>query len=848
MQGGGPRDAPVHGRSHGTDSGHGSPPGAAPQRRRLTRRPGYMRSTAGPGIGFLSPVVSTSCQISAGPTGQESHYSQSKAGQCGLDPSSRCQVVGSPFLKSSLAPAVASVGCLHPGQSSTRETPVHFALHSRNGNKLPEKLTRPCRPGDSGCWQDFLSSDSSKTLAPSLDVAWSEGSRGPKTVKALTSPELNGSADIPALPGSQDTFTSSFSFIRLSLGAAGERGEAEGCLPSREAEFLHQSPQDMAAEASSSDRPAEDPRHLWTVSLQAASGLVDLDQVTGSSSKPECGLVSPLDTGFSSQDPTSADGWGDQGSDWTDTQGWDSLLSEWEPMLQDYLLSNHRQLEVTSLSLKLQKLQEKAIEDGDYDKAETLRQRLEDLEQEKSHLPWVLPSRQPALGSFLGYLAAQTRVALHGATQRAGIDDPEAPLEGELRTAAQDSLPASITRRDWLIREKQQLQKEIEALQSRMSALEAKEQQLSQELEEQETLLQGQGCDLPLLVAQLSPGQLQEVSKALGETLTSASQAPFRVEPPETLRSLRERTKSLTLAVREVTAQVCSGERLCSSLRRRLSDLDAKLPALLEAKVLAVSGSHFCTAKELTEEIWALSSEREGLESLLGRLLALSSRSVRRLGSVKEDYARCRQDLALQEAVHKAGVKANTVKYMEVLEGRLRSCRCPLLARVWEADLEACRLLMQSLWLQEAGSSPHAEDEKPVDGTGEATWTAALAVHARPHPEEEKIPWQVFHEGNTHSAPLPRCAGGHQKEESHVISAEVGEKCEAIGSRLLHLEDQLHRAIHSHDEALFQSLHGELQMVKETLQAMILQLQPPKETGGEATASHLTAGVQEAQA
>lgn len=76
----------------------------------------------------------------------------------------------------------------------------------------------------------------------------------------------------------------------------------------------------------------------------------------------------------------------------------------------------------------------------------------------------------------------------------------------------------------------------MEALQSRMSALKAKEQQLSRELEEQETLLQGQGCDLMPLVAQLSPGQLQEISKALGETLTSAAQAPLCVEPPEALR------------------------------------------------------------------------------------------------------------------------------------------------------------------------------------------------------------------------------------------------------------------------------------------------------------------------
>lgn len=47
-----------------------------------------------------------------------------------------------------------------------------------------------------------------------------------------------------------------------------------------------------------------------------------------------------------------------------------------------------------------------------------------------------------------------------------------------------------------------------------------------------------------------------------------------------------------------------------------------------------------------------MSSEREGLEMFLGRLLALSSRNARRLGSVKEDYLRCRQDLALQEAAH----------------------------------------------------------------------------------------------------------------------------------------------------------------------------------------------------
>ncbi|XP_055473573.1 disrupted in schizophrenia 1 protein [Psammomys obesus] len=597
----------------------------------------------------------------------------SKAGHCGLGPDTQCQgsLVGGPSLKGSLAPAVASSGPPHSAQGSMRGAPARFAAHSRDDSSLPERLTGPCRPGDGGCWQECLSSGSSKSLGPVVHAAWSEGSRAPKTEKRPPSPGLNGPSYTPVLPGSQDPFTSSFSFIRLSLRAAGQRGEAEGCLPRREAELLYQSPQAMAAEAPDPG-PHEDPRPLRTSSLQAPPASADSAEGTGSPSELECCLVSSRDAGLSSQAAGGAEDPG--GCAWA-ARGWHALLKDWEPVLQGCLWSHRRQLEVTSLSLKLQKLQEKAIEGGDYDKAETLKQRLEDLEQEKGRLPWALPSQQPALHSFLSYLAAQTRVALHGATKRSCRSDPEAPPEGEPRTAAQDSLPASITRRDWLLGQKEQLQREMEGLQASMSAMQAREQQLSRELAEQELLLRWHSRDLDVapLLARLSPSQLQEVSQVLGETLTSDGQAPpYPVEPLEALRSLRERTKSLSLAAREITAQVCSAERLCSSVRRRLGELDTRLPTLLEAKMLAVSGSHFCTAKELTEEVQALSAEREGLESLLGRLLALNSRNIRRLRSVQEDYVRSRQDLALREAAHKAAVKANTAQRMEALEGRLR--------------------------------------------------------------------------------------------------------------------------------------------------------------------------------
>ncbi|KAB0347796.1 hypothetical protein FD754_012653 [Muntiacus muntjak] len=269
--------------------------------------------------------------------------------------------------------------------------------------------------------------------------------------------------------------------------------------------------------------------------------------------------------------------------------------------------------------LPMQEMQEMQIRSL----AETIQQRLEALEKERSSLHFQLPSRQPALSGLLGHLGAQARASLRRAAQRAGGDDPQARLRMDPQmseAAAQDSLRVSITRRDWLLQEKQQLQKEIETLQARMSVLEAKDQQLRREIEEQERLLPWQGCDL---VGGLSLGELQEVTKTLQDTLALAEQIPLHTEPPETIRS----------------------ERLCSALRKKVNDIETQLPALFEAKMLAISGSHFCTAKELTEEIRSLTLEREGLEGLLHKLLVLSSRNVQKLGSVKEAYSRLRQEL-----------------------------------------------------------------------------------------------------------------------------------------------------------------------------------------------------------
>uniref|UniRef100_A0A2K5ZEJ9 DISC1 scaffold protein n=1 Tax=Mandrillus leucophaeus TaxID=9568 RepID=A0A2K5ZEJ9_MANLE len=423
MPGGGPQGAPAAGGGGGVGHRAGSrdclPPAACFRRRRLARRPGYMRSSTGPGIGFLSPAVGTLFRVPGGVPGEESHHSESRTRECGLD--LRGLLVGSPVSKSAAAPAVTSV----------RGTSAHFGIQLRGGTRLRDRPSRLCGPGNAGWQQEFAAMDSSETLDASWEAACSDGARRVQAAGSVPSAELSsnscnpgcGPEDPPAPPGSHGAFASSFSFIRLSLGSAGERGEAEGCPPSREAESPCQSPQEMGAKAASLDGPHKDPRCLSRpFSLLATQVSEDLAQAAGNSSRPECEMHSlpDVDSGSSSSpDPSLAGCGGDGSSRSGDAHSWDTLLRKWEPVLRDCLLRNQRQVEVISLRLKLQKLQEDAVENDDYDKAEKLQQRLEDLEQEKINLHFQLPSRQPALSSFLGHLAAQVQAALRrGATQQ----------------------------------------------------------------------------------------------------------------------------------------------------------------------------------------------------------------------------------------------------------------------------------------------------------------------------------------------------------------------------------------------------------------------------------------------
>ncbi|XP_071287890.1 disrupted in schizophrenia 1 protein isoform X1 [Agelaius tricolor] len=681
---------------------------------------------------------------------------------------------------------------------------------------------------------------------------------------ALDQTEVNNNCEyqnrdgISRSAGAQDSFRSSFSFIQLSLNLASGVNDVEGKSIEETEIVLHpkttgnlQKPEEMA----------QTHEHLGDLCCSSSSGedLQHEHESPVNDKLQDCETVSLLDidTTFSystdSSDAASAGSSvtsGYESSFTVSDHNWDTLMKKYEPVLQDCLLGNRSTLKLKSLILRLQRLQEKAIEEDDYDRADKFRRKLEELEKEKNSLKFQLPSRHPSVSSFLDRFMTQVQATLHWAAdnwseqcQSSGVRHEENGLCHEkelrlLRSTSQERTQVSATKRNQLFQEKKRLQKEIEDLRTRLAILEGKDQQLRREIEEQDRLIQSQDCELAALLGCISLRELQEISKAVDDTLASSYRIPFSLDLPGAIKSLQEKEQMYSMSIKETTAKVCTSQKLCSTLRRKVSDIETQLPALLEAKMLAVSGSNFGTARDLAEEIRSLTSEKEGLEGLLNELLVLSARNTRKLERIKDDYTRLKQELEQGETAFVTSVKENAEKYMEILEDKLHSCGSQLLQRVWEADLEACQLLIRGFQLKEASCCGFEEEENQMD---------EMEMTADAPPDSEKRKEGHFLKGTEWGAvscPKHRelkevmedisfGTEGHLSEEFFIFSAELGEKCEAISEKLVHLEDQLQSSACRVDEGVIQSLQREIQVVKETLQTVLVQLQSAKEAGEE---------------
>ncbi|NWI22486.1 DISC1 protein, partial [Sula dactylatra] len=682
----------------------------------------------------------------------------------------------------------------------------------------------------------------------------------PQNMYALDQTEVNNNCeyqnrDVSQSAGAHDSFSSSFSFIQLSLNSSSGISDAEGKSTVKEAEYVL-----PPSTAGNLQKPEETARtHECLGALHCISrpreDLEYEDETTVDDKVQDCETVSLSDTDATFSYSTDSSDAASAGSSVTSgyessftvsDHNWDTLMKKYEPVLQDCLLGNRSTLKIKSLILRLQRLQEKAIKEDDYDRANKFRQKLEELEKEKNSLKFQLPSRHPSISSFLDRFVTQVQAASRWAADHRH-EQTQLWHENEhklLRSTYQERTQVSATKRNQLFQEKKWLQKEIEDLQARLAILEAKDHQLRREIEEQDRLIQSQDCELAALLGCVSLRELQEISKAVDDTLASSYQIPFSLDLPGPVKSLQEKEQSFSMAIKETTAKVCTSQKLCSTLRRKVSDIETQLPALLEAKMLAVSGSNFGTAKDLTEEIRSLTSEKEELEGLLNELLVLSARNVRKLERIKDDYTRLKQELEQGEAAFVTSVKENAEKYMEMLEDKLHSCGSQLLQRVWEADLEACQLLIRGFQLKETSCCVSEEEENQMDememtADGPFDSDKRKEGHFPKGTEWGTVPCPKHSELKEVIEDISFGAEGHLSEEFFIFSAALGEKCEAISEKLVHLEDQLQTSACRVDEGLAQSLQREIQVVKETLQTVLVQLQPAREAGEEKAGAFL---------
>uniref|UniRef100_A0A8D0FEA0 DISC1 scaffold protein n=1 Tax=Strix occidentalis caurina TaxID=311401 RepID=A0A8D0FEA0_STROC len=681
------------------------PAGSLPKKK-LAKRPGYMRAEAQQQIEFQSLGACKPFSPEELKHGKQHCGDFENCSLCRLCQNNseflRCSAVSSTIVPANGVTTLATTGNM-PG-------------HCKNLSccKSP--------PSENTVIAAYPAAETSKDVS-AVCCTWQK-SHGAKVSKppnmyALDQTEVNNNCeyqtrDVSCSVGAHDSFSSSFSFIQLSLNSASGISDAEGKSTIKEAEYvLHPS---TAGNLQKPEEMAQTHEHLGALHCfsRPSEDLEYENETTANDKLQDCETVSLSDTDATFSYSTDSSDAASAGSSVTSgyessftvsDHNWDTLMKKYEPVLQDCLLGNRSTLKIKSLILRLQRLQEKAIEEENYDRADKFRRKLEELEKEKNSLKFQLPSRHPSISSFLDRFITQVQAALRWAADH----------------------------------------------------------------------------------------------------------------------RLQEKEQSFSMSIKETTDKVCTSQKLCSTLRRKVSDIETQLPALLEAKMLAVSGNNFGTAKDLTEEIRSLTSEKEGLEGLLNELLVLSARNVRKLERIKDDYTRLKQELEQGEAAFVTNVKENAEKYMEILEDKLHSCRSQLLQRVWEADLEACQLLIRGFQLKENSCCVFEEEENQMD---------EMEMSADGPSDSEKRKEGHFPKGTewgTVSCPKH----SELKEEFFIFSAELGEKCEAISEKLVHLEDQLQTSACRVDEGLAQSLQREIQVVKETLQTVLVQLQPAREAGEE---------------
>ncbi|XP_045566415.1 disrupted in schizophrenia 1 protein isoform X2 [Salmo salar] len=543
------------------------------------------------------------------------------------------------------------------------------------------------------------------------------------------------------------------------------------------------------------------------------------------SATPTTATASSLTSGYESATPTTATAWNDcvPDQDQDQDQAWDQLVKKYEGVLQDCLHNNRTNTKIESMMAKLQRLKQKAILEDEYDSAEHFGKKLEELGRERSSLRLGLPSRQPSVALFLQRL----REAVHSALAR--MEDHRDEVESDGGEVA-ETVQGPLQRRECLLQEKRMVEAEMAELQWRLGELQSRSCSLEHQIQQEEEDLQTEEVEGPALRS-CSHTQLRDMGNALNDLVTSQSRTRIRVSPPEAILRLQDQEQTLSLSIKDATAKVVMSQRLGGSLRRKVSETETQLLALHEAKLAAISGNAFSSAKELKAEMRAVYGERDRLELLVKRLHRLSFGNSQDLAKMKTQQQQLKLELEARQAQHERTLKENVVKYIELLEDRLHSCGCPPLQRIWEADLEACHLLLRGIQLR----TPFCGGPAP-----------ATVVLPNPQPATKQeadlqecamltaLGGRWCPEANLQNSEFTKEDSGSEAAELTAdVTIELTDQCEEISDRLLVLEDDLQTAILNKDQDLTQSLEQEVREVKATLHTMLTQLNEEEEKDNE---------------
>ncbi|XP_051936410.1 disrupted in schizophrenia 1 protein isoform X1 [Hippocampus zosterae] len=704
--------------------------------------------------------------------------------------------------------AICISGCQTEGiglSSAVRMSPMKIAQANKNSHDVPPPFTN--------------------------DSALSSTSSQPKNELMLNRCPILMPSTTP-----EESFLSSFSFIQQSLTASatpahGPEPKATEVPHSSEIKptslFLDQpdskpSTKVTSTSVLSSHEERETPsfggrfwgERVWG-NREVSSDLPDVDfqcldsEITSSLSiDSDTASASSVTSGYESTTPAS-------------DQGWDNLVKKYDHVLQDCLDNNRTHNKIESMMLKLQRLQQKAIVDDDYDAAERFGKKLEELCKEREALKLGLPSRQPSVALFLQRL----REVVHSALYRKDSSQHRSGAESDGGEPSD-----SVRRRDRLIQEKRTVEEEIEELQQRLAELKDRSRCLDQQIQQEEQQMEAEELEGSVLRS-CSSAQLRDMSGTLHDLVMSENRIQMSVSLPPSMLRLQEQEQALNLSIKEATAKVVMSQKLGSSLRRKVSETETQLLALHEAKLAAISGNDFSSAKELKAEIKAVYQEQERLEALVKRLHSLSSGSSQELARMKEQRQQLRKELEHREVQHESQLKDNAVKYIELLEDRLHSCSCSGLERIWEADLEACHLFLRGLQLRTSICSG-----ADVDDHLATTGCASLQMCAKEEEDSAMLTalgGRWCPEANLQNSEFTKkleeflfCMEDNNPQDvsSNDGAADLAERCELISDRLMTLEDDLQTAILNRDQALAESLERQVQEVKATLQNMLALL------------------------